>query len=416
LLKTPIGIIKDGNLIAYEGKKEITAKYTIKDNLLSFEIKDYEGKEKLLIDPHALVWGTYYGGSADDRAYSISTDANGNVFVVGSTSSTDFPTFNPGGGAYYQPNLAGGYYSDAFILKFTNNGIRLWATYYGGSKGDVAYSISTDANGNVFVVGWTLSTNFPTLNPGGGAYYDGTCGTNGNCNYDGSYYYSDAFILKFTNNGIRLWATYYGGSADDRAYSISTDANGNVFVVGWTLSTDFPTLNPGGGAYYQGTCGGGCSDAFILKFNNSGVRLWATYYGGSYGDIANSISTDANGSVFVVGRTYSTDFPTLNPGGGAYYQPNCGGCSYYSDAFISKFSGSISIPESFISLIKIKNNNVIIKLNENINGEFKVFTILGREIIRGRINNNEISFKVPSSGIYILKKVNNKNVKIVVKY
>jgi hypothetical protein len=144
--------------------------------------------------------------------------------------------------------------------------------------------------------------------------------------------------------------------------------------------------------------------------------LWATYYGGSYGDIANSISTDANGSVFVVGRTYSTDFPTLNPGGGAYYQPNCGGCSYYSDAFISKFSGSISIPESFISLIKIKNNNVIIKLNENINGEFKVFTILGREIIRGRINNNEISFKVPSSGIYILKKVNNKNVKIVVKY
>ena len=64
--------------------------------------------------------------------------------------------------------------------------------------------------------------------------------------------------------------------------------------------------------------------------------------------------------------------------------------------------------------IKIKNNQVIVKLNDNINGEFKVFTILGREIIRGRINNNEISFRVPSSGIYILK-VNNKNVKIVVK-
>jgi hypothetical protein len=102
LLKTPIGTIKDGNLIAYEGKKEITAKYTIKDNLLSFEIRDYEGKEKLLIDPHALVWGTYYGGGYTDVAHSISTDANGNVFVVGKTGSTDFPTYDPGGGAYYQ--------------------------------------------------------------------------------------------------------------------------------------------------------------------------------------------------------------------------------------------------------------------------------------------------------------------------
>jgi hypothetical protein len=633
LLKTPIGTIKDGNLIAYEGKKEITAKYTIKDNLLSFEIKDYEGKERLLIDPHALVWGTYYGGSDWDFAYSISTDANGNVFVVGWTRSADFPTYDAGGGAYYQPNKAGYWGSDAFILKFTNNGIRLWATYYGGSNGDYAYSISTDANGNVFVVGSTNSTDFPTLNPGGGAYFDGTCGTDGNCNHYGSYYYSDAFILKFnnsgvrlwatyyggsnddyagpistdangnvfvvgytystnfptynpgggayydgtcgscpsysdafilkfTNNGIRLWATYYGGSSYDFASSISTDANGNVFVVGWTASTDFPTLNPGGGAYYQGACGGGSflsCDAFILKFNNNGIRLWATYYGGSDEDGAYSISTDANGNVFVVGWTYSTDFPTYNPGGGAYYQPNsagtcdafilkfnnsgirlwatyyggsnedgahsisadangnvfvagwthsngfptlnpgggayydgaCGtdgfcnydGSYYYSDAFILKFnnsgirlwatyyggsnddyarsistdangnvfvvgwtfstnfptynpgggayyqpnnagdadafiikfSGSISIPESFISSIKIKNNNVIIKLNENINGEFKVFTILGREIIRGKVNNNEISFKVPSSGIYILK-VNNKNVKIVVKY
>jgi hypothetical protein len=329
LLKTPIGIIKDGNLIAYEGKKEIRAKYTIKDNLLSFEIKDYEGREKLLIDPHALVWGTYYGGSSDDYASSISTDDNGNVFVVGWTGSTDFPTLNPGGGAYYQSNFAG--YNDAFILKFNNSGVRLWATYYGGSFYDEAYSISTDANGNVFVVGGTLSTDFPTLNPGGGAYYQPNRAS-----------VWDAFILKFNNNGIRLWATYYGGDGEDRAYSISTDANGNVFVVG---------------------------------------------------------------------GTYSTDFPTYDPGGGAYYQSNKAG---YWDAFISKFSGSTSIPESFISSIKIKNNNVVIKLNNNINGEFKVFTILGREIIRGKINNNEISFRVPSSGIYILK-VNNKNVKIVVK-
>ena len=184
----------------------------------NFEIKNYEGREKLLIDPHALVWGTYYGGSSWDFANSISTDANGNVFVVGETYSTDFPTYNPGGVVYYQSNNAG--YYDAFILKFNNNGIRLWATYYGGSSSDYAFSISADASGNVFVVGWTESTNFPTYNPGGGAYYQP--------NNAGWY---DAFILKFTNSGVRLWATYYGGSDGDYAYSISTDANGNVFVL-----------------------------------------------------------------------------------------------------------------------------------------------------------------------------------------
>ena len=423
LLKTPIGIIKDGNLIAYEGKKELSAKYTIKDNLLSFEVKNYEGKEKLLIDPHALVWATYYGGSYEDVASSVSTDANGNVFVVGWTISTNFPTYDPGGGAYFDGTCGtdgncnddgSAYYGDAFILKFSNSGVRLWATYYGGSSYDYANSISTDANGNVFVVGRTYSTDFPTLNPGGGAYYQGTCG--------GCFAYPDAFIIKFNNNGVRLWATYYGGSSYDYANSISTDANGNVFVVGSTSSTNFPTLNPGGGAYYQASIAGSFN-AFILEFNNNGMRLWATYYG-SDDNQAYSISTDANGNIFVAGGTHSFTLLNLNSGRSAYFDRTCktdGNCNDNGihfedwDPFISKFAdvSSTSIPESFISSIKIKNNNVIIKLNENINSEFKVFTILGREIIRGKINNNEISFKVPSSGICILK-VNNKNVKIVV--
>jgi gliding motility-associated-like protein len=265
-----------------------------------------------------LLWATYYGGSVGEAGYSICIDSNGNVFVAGWTSSPNFPVQNAG--TFFQGTSGGGIW-DAFILKFDNSGNRLWATYYGGSGKENAYTICTDPNGNVFVTGETNSPSFPLQNAG--TFFQGTFGGGSN----------DAFILKFTNNGNRLWATYYGGSGSDIGNSICTDTNGNLFVTGETASTNFPLQNAG--TFFQGTSGGG-SDAFILKFDNSGNRLWATYYGGSGTDYGISICIDSNGNVFVIGETASTNFPLQNAG--TFFQGTYGGG--LTDAFILKFDNT----------------------------------------------------------------------------
>ncbi|MCX8014769.1 MAG: SBBP repeat-containing protein, partial [candidate division WOR-3 bacterium] len=206
IYSTPLGKIKEGAILVYDqDQKNIPASYHIdQQGYISFKITKYDKNKTLLIDPpFERLWATYYGGTDQDNC--------------------------------------------------------------DGSREIGA--ITADNYGNIFVTGFTKSINFPTQNPGGGAYFQGTNGGQ-----------LDIFIIKFSNSGVREWATYYGGTSDDIGIAIVTDYLGNVLVTGNTFSSNFPTYSPGG-SYYQGT-NGGSADVFILKFNNVGIRQWATYYGG----------------------------------------------------------------------------------------------------------------------------------------
>lgn len=215
----------------------------------------------------------------------------------------------------------------------------LWGTYFGGStwekNTDIKHDI--DAQGNIFATCNTISTTFPTVNPGGGAYFDGSYG-GGLAGIQGKG--GDVAMMKFSNTGVLLWSTYVGGTSDDNGVAIACDANNEVWATGCSMSTNFPTL-AWGSAYYQNTFGGGATstyeggDAIMMKFDNNGVMQWSTYVGGSASEMAFSMDNDPSGNIWVTGRTASANFPLQNIGGSAYYQGTLGGLE---DAFVLKFS------------------------------------------------------------------------------
>ena len=274
----------------------------------------------------SLTWATYYGGSGSDQGNSVETDVAGNIYVCGQTNSANLPV-QSWAGAYNQPTYGGGgFWGDAFILRFTNTGTLTWATYYGGSGGSPANSIETDGLGNIYVTGNT-SAGFPTQS-WTGAYNQVSYG-------GGSW---DAFILRFTNTGALTWATYYGGSGMDVGNCIKTDGSGNIYATGHTTSANFPT-QPWAGAYNVPVIGG-TSDLFILRFTNAGSLTWATYYGGSsiIQRPFDNIEIDACENIYVVFET-GPNTPTFGSTAcGQYYDPTFNGST--NNIFICKFNNA----------------------------------------------------------------------------
>ena len=214
---------------------------------------DYDAFVTKIDSSGALVWSTYYGGTMGDFGYDIKVNSLGEAYLFGQTTGSDILV---SGGGVFQTTSAGSY--DSFILKLTTNGNFNWATYFGGTGGDLA--LAGDLLGDkLLIAGYTSSMDMPVLNPHQSMHAGAL----------------DAFVAVFDTTGQLQWSTYYGGSNSEDAHTAAFDENANVILGGDSYSTDFPTSI---GAYQTGPAGG--QDGYILKFDANGTREFATLIGG----------------------------------------------------------------------------------------------------------------------------------------
>jgi uncharacterized protein (TIGR03437 family) len=289
------------------------------------------------------VQSIFGGTTGEDMANAIVVDSSQNVYLAGSTSSTDFPDT----GNVPLQTEEGIDVLKAFILSLdaANTGLT-YSGYFGGSEADEALGLALGSNGYLYIVGDTTSSDFLAYSLDGALI---ACPTTSatpafQCSNFGGY---DAFLVVMSDQPINgalvfAYATYIGGSGDDHAYGVAVDSSGNAYVTGMTASTDFPVC-PGGTNDPNVNCGltgtafqtalAGAANAFAIEISQNGTSTgsygdWSTYVGGSGSDAANALALDPSNNLYLAGTTSSTNFPVSS---GAYQTSYQGG---NSDGFV----------------------------------------------------------------------------------
>lgn len=304
-------------------RRQIVGSYWLEGDTVTFVIGEYDRARPLVIDP-VLSYSSYFGGSGSDIARAVAVDGQGRICIAGETRSTVLPV-TPGA---FQTNYGGGttYNGDAFVAKFEADLTNLvYFTYLGGKTADAALALALDGAGNVHLTGYTDSTDFPlasAIQTNLSGVPSGTTGIRP----------IDAFVATLDARGSNLlFSTYYGGSGLDEGIGIALDAGTNLFVAGYTESTNFPTVNAWQTNY------GKLGDGFVARINADHSLAYATFLGGAKQDAANDVAADAAGNAYVTGYTGSTNF-AVTAGAAQTNLNNVAGVSQASDVFVTKIS------------------------------------------------------------------------------
>jgi outer membrane protein assembly factor BamB len=254
-----------------------------------------------------LLWSTYYGGSGEDNVFFLALATDGAIAITGFTNSASGIASE---GAHDVSYAGSG---DIYLAVFEPDGKLRWATYFGGPGTDGReISLTIDSEDNIYLAGFTASLS--------GIATEGAYQSTKNVG-------EDAFLAKFDIKGKLLWSTYYGGVSTDYFFYLETDGENNVYAAGYTTSGQLASA----GAFKPNY--GGNGDGLLVKFNKSGERIWATYFGSGGKDEIITMGIDYDDNIYIMGPTTSTGGIATQ---GAYSMTNFG----KQDVFIAKFNTS----------------------------------------------------------------------------
>ncbi|KPA11250.1 cell surface glycoprotein (s-layer protein) related protein, partial [Candidatus Magnetomorum sp. HK-1] len=286
-----------------------------------------------------LLSATFIGGSEFDTARAIELDPDGNVFVCGQTTSSDFPI--PGAAAFKKTHQGEG---DGIVIRMSADLTNmLSASFFGGSKSDMPEDMAIDPTSKeIYITGYTNSSDFDIT---------GILSLQGN---------SDAFVSRFTNDLSQMPSSrYLGGDKDDKAFAIEINSFQDIIIGGQTYSSNFPTRIDS----YDQTPNGNM-EAFICEISKDlSVIMGGTYLGGNRGDKVTAIVLDSENQIYATGTTSSENFPITNTQG--IYSNTLNG----TDVFVAKFDKDLRklYASTFLGGIEWENASaMILDSNKNI--------------------------------------------------
>jgi uncharacterized delta-60 repeat protein len=236
------------------------------------------------------LWTKLLGTAGADTAFGLTTGLDGSIYLSGATTGALDGVKNNGN-------------FDAFVTKFNADGLKSWTKQFGSTAEDMARDVATGLDGSIYICGITLGSFDGLINSG---------------NYD-------AFLTKYSSDGVKIWTKFVGTSTEDQSYDLTIGIDGSIYMSGYTSGA------------LDGQLFGGLQDGFLIKYNPDGTKIWTKLISTNQEDEAYGISTGIDGTIYVSGYTEGS----IN-----------GQTITNADIFLAKYQvGEITVKNSVLSVI-----------------------------------------------------------------